>query len=72
MATGGSGDVLSGMIGSMLVQSKDVLGAIRAAVYAHGLSGDQAAAKLGERSLLAGDLIRFLPAAVKSLEDAAR
>jgi len=72
MATGGSGDVLSGMIGSLLVQSKDVLGAVRAAVYAHGLSGDKAAAKLGERPLIAGDLIRFLPAAVKSLEDAAR
>jgi hydroxyethylthiazole kinase-like uncharacterized protein yjeF len=72
MATGGSGDVLSGMIGSLMVQSKDVLSAVRAAVYAHGLSGDLAAAKLGERSLIAGDIIRFLPAAVKSLEDAAK
>jgi hydroxyethylthiazole kinase-like uncharacterized protein yjeF len=72
MATGGSGDVLSGMIGSLMVQSKDVLSAVRAAVYAHGLSGDLAAAKLGERSLIAGDIIKFLPAAVKSLEDAAK
>ena len=72
MASGGSGDVLSGMIGSLLVQSKDVLGAVIAAVYAHGLSGDLAAAKLGERPLIAGDIIKFLPAAVKSLEDAAR
>jgi NAD(P)H-hydrate epimerase len=72
MATGGSGDVLSGMIGSLMVQSKDVLGAVVAAVYAHGLSGDLAAARLGERSLIAGDIIRFLPKAVKSLEDAAR
>jgi ADP-dependent NAD(P)H-hydrate dehydratase / NAD(P)H-hydrate epimerase len=72
MATGGAGDVLSGMIGSLLVQSKDILAAVRAAVYVHGLSGDLAAAKLGERSLIAGDLIRFLPAAVKSLEDAAK
>ncbi len=72
MATGGSGDVLSGLIGSLMVQAKDVLSAVRAAVYVHGLSGDLAAAKLGERSLIAGDLIRFLPAAVKSLEDAAK
>ncbi len=70
MATGGSGDVLSGMIGSLLVQNKDALGATRAAVYVHGLSGDLAAARLSEKALIAGDLIRFLPSAVKSLEDA--
>ena len=70
MATGGSGDVLSGMIGSQLVQSKDALGATLAAVYVHGLSGDLAAARLSEKALIAGDLIRFLPQAIKSLEDA--
>ena len=70
MATGGSGDVLSGMIGSQLVQSKDALGATLAAVYVHGLSGDVAAARLSEKALIAGDLIRFLPQAIKSLEDA--
>jgi NAD(P)H-hydrate epimerase len=69
MATGGSGDVLSGMIGSQLVQSKDALGATLAAVFVHGLSGDLAAARLSEKALIAGDLIRFLPQAVKSLED---
>lgn len=69
MATGGAGDVLSGMIGSLIVQTKDIAAAARAAVYVHGLSGDLAAAKLSEKALIAGDLIRFLPAAVKSLED---
>jgi ADP-dependent NAD(P)H-hydrate dehydratase / NAD(P)H-hydrate epimerase len=69
MATGGSGDVLSGMIGSLLVQSRDALGAALAAVYLHGLSGDLAAARLSEKALIAGDLIRFIPPAVKSLED---
>ncbi len=69
MATGGSGDVLSGMIGSLLVQSKDALGATLAAVYLHGLSGDLAAARLSEKALIAGDLIRFIPPAIKSLED---
>ncbi len=68
MATGGSGDVLSGMIASFIAQEKDVLGATLAAVYLHGLSGDLAARKLGERALIAGDLIRFLPAAAREME----
>jgi len=68
MATGGSGDVLSGLIASLLAQEKDVLGAVLAAVYVHGRSGDIAAGKLGERALIAGDLIRYLPAALKELE----
>jgi len=72
MATGGSGDVLSGMIASLLMQDKDTLQAVLAAVYLHGLSGDLAAEKIGERALIAGDLIRFLPAALKALEDEAR
>ncbi len=70
MATGGSGDVLSGMIASLAVQAKDLQAAAAAAVYVHGLSGDLAAAKLGERPLIAGDLIRFLPAAVRPFEEA--
>jgi len=72
MATGGSGDVLSGMIASFLMQDGDPLKAALAAVYIHGLSGDLAAEKMGERALVAGDLIRFLPAALKAMEDEAR
>ena len=68
MATGGSGDVLGGMIASFIAQEKDVLGATLAAVYLHGLSGDLAARRLSERALVAGDLIRFLPAAAKAME----
>ena len=71
MATGGSGDVLSGMIASFLMQDKDVLQAALAAVYLHGLSGDLAVEKTGERALVAGDLIHYLPAALKELEDEA-
>lgn len=67
MATGGSGDVLSGMIASELVQERDVLGAVLSAVYAHGLSGDIAATKLSQKFLAAGDIIRFLPLALKAL-----
>jgi len=69
MATGGSGDVLSGMIASFLMQEKDPLRAALAAVYLHGLSGDLAVEKIGERALVAGDLIHFLPRAAKTLED---
>lgn len=68
MATGGSGDVLSGMIASFIMQEKDVLGATLAAVYLHGLSGDIGAGKLGERALIAGDLIKYLPKALKEME----
>jgi NAD(P)H-hydrate epimerase len=68
MATAGSGDVLSGMIASMLIQEKKPLEAILAAVYVHGLSGDIGAEKLGEKALTAGDIIRYLPPAIKLLQ----
>jgi len=68
MATAGAGDVLSGMIASMIVQEKNLLEAILAAVYIHGLSGDIGAEKLGEKALTAGDIIRYLPSGLKLLE----
>ncbi|MGB8953545.1 MAG: NAD(P)H-hydrate dehydratase [Candidatus Aminicenantales bacterium] len=68
MATAGSGDVLSGMIASLIIQDKDVLAALLAAVYLHGLSGDLGVKKVGERPLVAGDLIRRLPQALKIME----
>ena len=68
MATGGSGDVLGGMIASQIAQEKDVRGAVVSAIYVHGLSGDLGADELGERALTAGDIIRFLPPALKAME----
>ncbi len=68
MATAGSGDVLSGMIASMIVQEKNLLEAVLAAVYIHGLSGDIGAEKLGEKALTAGDIIRYLPSGLRLLE----
>lgn len=68
MATAGSGDVLSGMIASMIIQEKNVLDAVLAAVYVHGLSGDIGAARLGEKSLTAGNIISYLPSAIKSFQ----
>ena len=67
MASGGTGDVLGGMIASQIAQKNDLLGSAVSAVYAHGLAGDVGADRLGERSLVAGDLVRYLPPALKAL-----
>ena len=65
MATGGTGDILTGMIAGILAQEH--LGAfierLCLAVYLHGLAGDLAAEEVGEESLGATDLLRFLPKA---------
>ncbi len=64
MATGGTGDVLTGMIASLMAQySAEQYGVHRAlaAVHLHGLAGDLARDELGEHSLIATDLLRFLP-----------
>ncbi len=65
MATGGSGDVLSGILGGLLSQHKNASVPLRdlvcLGVYLHGMCGDAAAAKLSEYSLIASDLISALP-----------
>jgi ADP-dependent NAD(P)H-hydrate dehydratase / NAD(P)H-hydrate epimerase len=64
MATGGSGDVLTGMVAGLIAQHREhVLEAAALAVYLHGLAGDLAGAAVGESSLVATDLVRFLPQA---------
>jgi NAD(P)H-hydrate epimerase len=67
MATGGTGDVLSGILGALLARGLEPWVAATAAVYVHGLAGDVAAGRLGQESLLAGDLIEALPEAIRSL-----
>ncbi len=57
MATGGSGDVLSGLIGGLLAQGMDPFPAAKLGVYLHGLAGDQAVPHKGYYSLMASDLI---------------
>lgn len=65
MATAGSGDVLTGLLAGLLAQRPQApLEATIAAVYLHGLAGDLAAAKLGQRSLIASDLIACLSEAL--------
>lgn len=61
MATGGMGDVLSGIIGALLGQGLDPLSAASLGVYFHGLAGDKAAEDKGEMGLNAGDIIDYLP-----------
>jgi len=69
MATAGSGDVLSGVIGALLGQGYAPSLAAQIGVYLHGLSGDLTAAALGTRSLIAGDLIEQLPQAFQQVVD---
>lgn len=67
MATGGSGDVLTGIITALLCQKLPPFEAARLGVYVHGLAGDIAAAELGEVSLIATDLIEYLPKAFQRI-----
>jgi NAD(P)H-hydrate epimerase len=69
MATAGSGDVLTGIITGLLARGYDNGMACMLGMYLHGLAGDLAAKDLGKESLVAGDLIRYLPQAFKRLED---
>jgi hydroxyethylthiazole kinase-like uncharacterized protein yjeF len=62
MATAGSGDVLSGVIGAMLAQGLSLWDAACAGVVAHARAGDLAAEQVGERGLMASDITRQLPA----------
>jgi NAD(P)H-hydrate epimerase len=65
MASGGSGDVLTGMIGSFLAQGLDTFSASALSVYLHGLAGDLAADEVTEYSLVAGDIMEYIPLAFK-------
>jgi NAD(P)H-hydrate epimerase len=68
MATGGTGDVLTGLIAGLVAQFPDQLdAALLAAVYLHGRAGELGAAKIGEKSLIATDLFEFLPEAMREV-----
>ena len=71
MATAGSGDVLAGLIAGLLAQGRPAWDAAVLGTYLHGLAGDMAASDIGERALLAGEIMDAVPEALQSLEESA-
>jgi NAD(P)H-hydrate epimerase len=67
MATGGTGDVLSGVLGSLLARGADPWTAAVAATYLHGAAGDEAASRRGQEALVAGDLLDGVGAVLRAL-----
>ncbi len=65
MASAGVGDVLTGMIGGLICQGFDILPSLQIAVYLHGLAGDEGAKEMGEKSLIASDIIERIPTFLK-------
>ena len=69
MATAGSGDVLTGILTALLARGYDKGTACQLGMYLHGQAGDLAAKEVGKESLVASDIIQFLPKAFLKLED---
>jgi len=73
MSTGGTGDILTGMVAAMIAQHpSDPMLAVCAAVHLHGLAGDVMREVMGEHSLVATDLLRGLPDAFERTRKSAR
>lgn len=70
MATGGTGDVLAGVIGGLLAQGIDTEDAVRLGVSLHSASGDRAASRRGQTALIASDIVDDLADVLKSWEEA--
>lgn len=69
MATGGSGDVLTGVIAALIAQGMEAFDAATLGVYIHGLAGDAAADDLGEYSVMASDIIDHISAVIKDCRE---
>jgi NAD(P)H-hydrate epimerase len=69
MATGGTGDVLAGLVAGLIAQGLLPFEAAAAATYLHGLAGDIAAEEIGELSLKAGDLVETVPDAIARVSE---
>ena len=67
MATGGTGDVLTGLVAALIGQKMSAFDAAVLGVWAHGRAGDLAAADLGQASLTASDLLNYLPRALREV-----
>jgi ADP-dependent NAD(P)H-hydrate dehydratase / NAD(P)H-hydrate epimerase len=73
MATGGTGDILTGMVSGLIAQHPDQMAqAVIAAVHLHGLAGDVARESRGEHSMVATDLLQALPEAFRRTQAAAQ
>lgn len=72
MATGGSGDVLTGVVAALLARGFAAADAARLGVYVHGAAGDLAADKMGETALIASDIVDALPRSWQNLEALSR
>jgi NAD(P)H-hydrate epimerase len=70
MSTGGTGDVLTGLIVALVAQGLEPFAAAQLGVYLHGRAGDLARDQIGEVSLIATDLLDYLPAAIRQLQSA--
>ncbi|MDD5308097.1 MAG: NAD(P)H-hydrate dehydratase [Deltaproteobacteria bacterium] len=68
MASGGMGDVLTGLVGGFLAQGVSTLDAALLAVYLHGFAGDRAAARLGQHALVATDVLAEIPTILRDWE----
>jgi NAD(P)H-hydrate epimerase len=68
MATGGAGDVLTGVISALVAQELEPFDAAALGAWVHGRAGDLAAAALGQTALTSADLLNYLPAAFRELE----
>jgi len=72
MATGGTGDILTGIVAGLIAQNpQHIVEAVIAAVHLHGLAGDVARDSMGEHSLVATDLVKALPEAFRRVREAA-
>ena len=69
MATGGSGDSLTGIISSLAAQNYKPIDAARIGVFIHGKAGDLASEQLGEMGMTAGDIVSYIPYALKLSSD---
>jgi ADP-dependent NAD(P)H-hydrate dehydratase / NAD(P)H-hydrate epimerase len=70
LASGGTGDVLTGMVGAFLARGLTPAAALSSAVYLHGRAGDLAAARVGQEALIASDVIDALPEALIEIQSA--
>ena len=70
MATGGSGDVLTGILAGMVAMGIQIPLALQAGVFLHGLAGDLAAQEWGEEAMIAGDVLAKVPEALRQIKKA--